>query len=236
MDTTDLQQFTQALQRHGAVESILAYPHPLHPGGLIVFAAARGDAWLDLVGEAYRLVPQTATLHCLRPSESELLAQPGLFAPPMAVNEFPHLLFWLLHRGQVLYGKDVRPELPAPRVHPYLLAAHVDACTDTLRRYGILPLLLSGHFPQLVEMLALEARRLMTTALLMQQQWDVSLETVPGLFLSSLPDPQLADLWQQLCALSQQAASQGASEEDAARAVWLFESFRARLEDLPCSS
>ena len=227
VEVSELQEFARSMAQYAPATAIFFYPHPFNQGGLIVIAKAERSAWLQLLGEAYRLLPEKLSLHCLRPYELKLLGQPGIFAPPLSVNEFPHLLYWLKHRGSLLFGDDIRHMLPAPPDATRLLAAHIEACTDTFRRYGILPQLIQGKSDRLPAMLTLEAKRLMATALLIHGEWDIDLHTVPARFLDVFTDPSLAEIWYQL---DEMGTAVQASEDEAIEGTWLFEQFLNELE------
>ncbi len=208
--------------------SILSYPHPFTPGGIILVVADGVPDMLGLIGEAHRLLPPGLSLHCVRQRELFQLSLPGLFAPPFVVNERPFLAHWLQHKGQVLWGDDCRHLIQPPVTPQRLLAGHLEGCRDSLRRYGILPALLRQKYADLLTMLELEMLRLMGTAVLLHDHWDIDTATLPALFAQLFPEENLSPIWPQFQEQRQRLQSEPSAA--AYHAVWLFETFARRLE------
>lgn len=219
-----VEQFAGRRRQH--LESILYYPHPFTPGGLI-FVFEDEVELLNLIADVYQEAPTGLSLHCLRHRELFELALPGIFAPPLQVNERPHLPYWLKHKGLVLYGRDLRQEVQPATEPRMLLAGHIGGCMDYLRRYGILTLLIEDRYSKLLQILEREMKYLMATALLIHNEWDVNLETIPEHFWRFFPDEHLKSTWQHFRA--QHAEIEIGHINDPAQAasdaVWLFETF-----------
>ncbi|MCB9422263.1 MAG: hypothetical protein H6667_20840 [Ardenticatenaceae bacterium] len=208
--------------------SILSYPHPFTAGGVILVVEDDCSDLLALIGEAHRLLPPEMSLHCVRRREMFQLSLPGIFAPPFVVNERPFLPHWLQHKGRLWWGKDMR-HLVQPTVEPRrMLAGHLEGCRDSLRRYGILPALLRQKYANLLTLLEQEMVRVMGTAVLLHNRWDIDVTTLPSLFVHLFPEEKANPLWPQL----QAQRSRLVAEPQAAayHAVWLFETFIRRLE------
>ncbi|MCP4425830.1 MAG: hypothetical protein GY803_15160 [Chloroflexi bacterium] len=212
-----------------SVESVLYYPHPLIQHGLVLVFANGVSNLIDLVGAAQQKAPTGLSLHCLRRRELFKLALPGIFAPPFMVNERPHLPYFLNRKGMVLFGRDYRGVVQPTAVPGELLAGHIEGCMDSLRRYGILPALLREKYGELAAMLERETLHLMSTALLLHDQWDVSLDTLPELFWRYFPDERLKEIWRKLEKGLQQIDENASAT--AYHMVWLFERFLNRLEE-----
>jgi hypothetical protein len=209
------------------LHAIFSYPHPFTEGGIIVVVADDMTGLLDLIGEAHQLLPSGLAFHCVRQRELFQLSLPGLFAPPFVVNERPFLPQWLNHKGKVWWGADIRHLVQPTITPPQFLTAHLEGCRDSLRRYGILPALLRQKYTDLWVMLELEMLRLMGTAVLLHDQWDIDTTTLPALFAQYFSG-ELASLWPQLVAQRQRLESE--PEAAAYEAVWLFETFIRHLE------
>ena len=207
--------------------SILSYPHPFTDGGVILVVEDDTPDLLSLIGEAHRLLPPGLSLHCLRQRELFQLSLPGLFAPPFVVNERPFLPHWLQHKGRVWLGEDVR-HLVQPAAPRRLLAGHLEGCRDSLRRYGILPALLRQKYADLLTMLEQEMLRLMGTAVLLHNQWDIDTGTLPALFAQFFPEENAPFIYPLLQDQRQRRENELAPA--AYHAVWLFETFVRRLE------
>lgn len=208
--------------------SILSYPHPFTAGGVILVVKDDWPDLLGLIGEARRLLPPDLSLHCVRERELFQLSLPGLFAPPFVVNERPFLPQWLQHKGRVWWGDDLR-HLVQPTAAPRLfLAGHLESCQDSLRRYGILPALLRRKYADLLAMLEQEMLRVMGTAVLLHNQWDINVAALPALFAQHFPEESSSPIWPQFNEQRQRLANEPAAA--AYHAVWLFETFIRRLE------
>ncbi len=234
MDVIQARALVNNLSPDPRIASILAYPHPLTEGGLVVICHDHAPDWLQLVGTVYRARPAGMSLFCLRHRELPQLSRPGIFAPPHQVNELPHLPYWLKHRGRVLAGQDLRPDVPWPGFDPaLLLAGHIEGCRDSFRRYALLPALSAGRYRQLIALVTAEARHLMATALLWRGYWDVSLESVPSQFRLTFGADNAA--WAAWLALSEAAAdATGRPETDLAgpamHCAWEWETLLHALE------
>ncbi|WP_420643759.1 hypothetical protein [Candidatus Leptofilum sp.] len=223
MTKASLDTFAQQHGRSAEVESLLYFPHPFTDGGIIVVYQDDVRDFLGSVADVYATTPPTYSLRCLRKRELFQLSLPGLFAPPLQVNEQPHLLYWLNHKGVVLAGKDLRSAV-MPQTDPkILLAGHIEGCMDYLRRYGVLMSLIHGKDEALAAMLAQEVNYLMGTALLLHGIWDISLATVADQFAEAFAGTRPLQIQQQL-----QANVNG----DILETVWHFEQFLRSLREL----
>ena len=222
--TNEIHAFISTYCKQHSVVSAMSYSHPFTKGGLILVFPNQVDDWLFHVGAAYA-ASLSLTLHCVRQRELYQLSLPGMFVPPLQVNERPLLPYWLQHRGTVLYGEDLRSEIRPFSPPQLLLSGHIEGGMDYLRRYGILTAMIHRQYPQLVGMLEREMRHLMSTALLIHQVWDISLATLPDLFRKQFGDGDLMALWREM----QTVPVETAVYDDAVQAAWLFEQFLQKL-------
>ncbi len=222
MTPQTLTEFAQQYGRIHPVESILHYPHPFTNGGIIIVFPDDLPNYLENVADAYAAAPSSYTLHCVRQKELFLLSLPGLFAPPLEINEQPHLPYWLQHKGVVLMGTDLRAKI-VPQTDPrMLLAGHIEGCMDYLRRYGVLMSLIQEKDDALAIMLGQEMKYLMGTALLTKGVWDIALETVADQFSDAFTGTRPFLVWQQV---------QSTAGKDILETVWLFEQFLRALRE-----
>lgn len=223
MDAT-LSRFVKLCSDHlpGDLRSILYYPHPFTNGGLVVILDADSARFLEACGVVYAAAPHDYSMHLLRSNELDMLAAPGMFVPPLHVNEMPHLPYYLKHKGECLYGQDYREQIPLPDGH-YLLDSHIEGCYDYLRRYGVLSMAIHQEFEKLVLLLDREILLLMATAVLAQKgQWEVDQSTVAALFFTHFTAPGLAEAYKKFKADSAEPLAK----------VWYFESFLQELRKL----
>ena len=222
MIRTAVEAFSQQFSNNENIESIMQYPHPFTDGGIVLVCRDDTVDFLDLLAAAYAAQPASLALHCLRRRELFQLSLPGLFAPPLQINERPHLPYWLKHKGTVLAGIDLRQEVELTVEPHVLLAGHIEGCLDYLRRYGILTSFVHNNSAALVKMLTQEMQYLMATALLQYGVWDISLATVPAQFAEKFSDSLAWQLWQQY---QQTLKTKDISVPEVIDFVWLFEQF-----------
>ena len=149
-----------------------------------------------------------------------------MFAPPLAVNEYPHLPHWLSANGEILWGADFREHVK-PYPHPaHLLAGHIEGCYDYLRRYGILMSLVQGAFDPLGQMLYREMQHLMGTALLTKGVWDIQRETVAEQFASTFVNHKASPLLRQV----EERLQGQLNKSDCHQVIFLFEQFLRSLK------
>ncbi len=212
------------------VESILYYPHPFHIGGIVIVLKDDGASFMDVASDLYRCANVRVSLHCLRRSELFKLSLPGMFVLPNPVSEHLHLAPWLKHRAVILYGLDLRDEIPPTINQHLLLNIHIEACQHSLRPGIILLYLMTKSYSQLIEEMNMQVRYLMATALLVRDVWDVSMQTIPAQFESMYEDEQAKEIVLKLESLYQiDPANEYACRKAAHESVWLFETFLQRL-------
>ena len=226
---------SQHLAQHlrDEIESILYYPHPLCNGGIVIVLkkeVRNTESVVDAITKAFRFIPPDLSLHCLREDELFELALPA-FTWLHVVNRRLLLPFWLKYRGVLLYGKDVRAQLPEPPDPHVLLALHIEACVHFLRNHAILGLLMRNEYLQLIRRLNWQMRCLMSTALLVYSEWDVTIEDVPRRFAWRYQNQELLSTAVELNGLMVDTDS---SDEEKCRdaayeAVWFFERFIREL-------
>ena len=179
------------------LRSILHYPHPFTDGGFVVIVDENLTNFLEVSGTVYAVVPSGYSLHLLRSNELDMLAAPGMFAPPLHVNEMTHMPYYLKHKGECLYGEDYRDQVPLPDTQ-YLLISHIEGCYDYLRRYGILSMAINQNFKGLVSALEREILLLMATAVLTKGHWEVDKSSLADLFFTHVTTTGLANAYKKL--------------------------------------
>lgn len=222
MLTESMKEKSLSFYQEHPVLSMAHFPHPLTNGGIIIIFEANQADFLSHVGAAYQRFASFGSLYCLRPDEIFQLTYGGLFAPPFHINEHPHLLHYLKNKGQLLAGQEFRANLQ-PAYHPdQLLSNHLEACRDSMRRYGIMPHLLNQSYAPLLSLINQEAKHLMATALLRHGVWEINLDTIIKSFAHFYPG-----LISTVTDLSQTRPAQ--TEEAALDALFTFEGFLAKL-------
>jgi hypothetical protein len=215
------------------VESLLYYPHPFTSGGFVIVYKDNTGCLPDVLSEVYHCSPPPGMLlYHTRRSDLFELSFPSMFLHPNLRSDYPHLAFWARNKGRWLYGPDLRDEILVPANPKAILASHIEECRR-LRRYRILERLMSESYLKLIEELGRDLTYLMASGLLIHNQWDITIETVPGLFHHYYQDGPLQRIWKEYRALQQlrEPTDQVACRQAAFEAVWLFECFLEGLEE-----
>ncbi len=210
-----------------ALYSIFYYPHPFTDGGFVIVLKEDTIDFLACTGTIYANATTGYSLHVLRTNELDMLSAPGMFAPPMQINEKPHLPYYLKYKGECLYGEDICNQILLPDTQ-YLLTSHIEGCYDYLRRYGILSSLISQKYTSLVKALEREAHMLMSTAVLTKGIWEIDLTTLEDLFFTTFTTSSLSEIYTQFKNMTF-ASPDTITPSEIAEKVWLFESFLREL-------
>ncbi len=212
----------------GNVASVLRYPHPFSAGGLVVVFDDPAGSYSKLHAAVTRAVPPQGALYVVKRADLFVLA---LQIRPTGF-EYPHMVFFLKHRGEILYGEDLRGEIPPLSTTKYMLEHVLDVMACWFRDHGILHNLQQGAYQSLIDEIDMRLRFLMSVALLARcGEWDIEADSVPARFFAEIRDDQLKEVWREFEGLRQEV---GAQEEEGSRsaafeAAWLFEAFFRRL-------
>lgn len=213
----------------GNVASILRYPHPFSAGGLVVVFDDLAGSYSKLHAAVTRAIPPQGALYVVKRADLFVLALQIEAFPPF---EYPHMVFFLKHRGEILYGEDLRGEIPPLSAAKYTLEHMLDMMACWFRDHGILRDLQQGAYQSLIDQIDMRLRFLMSVALLARcGEWDIEADSVPARFFAGIRDDQLKEIWKNFEGLRQEV---GAQEEKGSRsaafeAAWLFETFSRRL-------
>ena len=175
------------------VVSLVYSPLPFTEGQLLTVCAEEGCFIPEVVTSAYGCDPPELVFHWLRASELRQLAMPlgvGTFFAKNSGGYAGHS-YWLKHEGEVLWGADVRSEIPVPENPRELLRSHLLASTTWTRNHKVLNGLANGSYSLLIEALGEHTRRRAATALLLRGVWRVTQETVFHELRSSFGEPEL---------------------------------------------
>ena len=158
-------------------------------------------------------------LVCLRSNELHQLGLPG---PDLAMVTAP---YWIRATGKVLWGRDVRHEIPCDHSHTRLLACQLDQMQSS--RHRAISLLVKNAYLRLQAYLARQRVVLMVNALLEQGIWDIYPMTVQQRFIETFPDIELQNNISEFNALwtKMRAAELDKQKPLAYRTAWLFEVF-----------
>lgn len=212
--------------------SVIFYPEKSYRGGLVVLFRDDAEPFVDLITDAFKCVPLDIFLHCIRRGELPELCLPA-FTWLHVLNRHIQLPYLIKHHGIVLYGIDVRDEMPAlpePRV---LFQAHLESCAHFMRNHAVLRLLASGKYLELIKRVDWQIKCLMSTALLIRGEWDGPFDSIPARFEAAYHDEQLKNFWRELGELrmSLDAQDESSCRRASYEAVWLFECFLRRLRE-----
>jgi hypothetical protein len=169
------------------------------------------DAGLDLLN--------ATDLVCLRYNELHQLRLPS---PDLPMVTAP---YWIRATGRVLWGRDVRHEIPCDYSQSRLLACQLDQVQSS--RHRIINLLLNDSYVRLQQYLTRQRSILMVSALLERGIWQVYPITVQRRFTETFPDVEFQGNILEFNALraGMRNATQERQKTLAYRGAWLFEVF-----------
>ena len=234
--TTEKLRFTAKViaRFRNELESLMYYPHPFTTGGFVIVFKDEIKEFLDCVTGVFQCAPPRGlSIHCMRRSELFELALPGVYLMPSRVNEQEYLALYLKHKGSVLYGLDLREEIPTPNNYGLMLDNHLEAMTTQVRGHILLKWLASKEYLLLIDEIDNQFRYLMGTALLAHGVWDVNLEGLPDLFAQYFKNQPVTEIWQSFNSIRKELDTKDdvGCRAAAFETAWLFESFLRELRE-----
>ena len=228
MSTVEATQFVERLTRDiAAVDSILTYPHPFTDGGMVVVFSDSAGSYSELHAAVAYAAPPAGELHVVKSNDLFLLSVPS--DNPLAPLDYPHMVYFLKNRGQVVHGKDLREQIPPPSRIDSMLTQLLDITACWFRNHTVLPALQTYAYASLVVAIDARLRYLMAIAVLRRTgKWDVTADHVPRDFFVEFQDVRLKEAWRELEELID-TRIQDTDWATAVRAVWLFEVFTRGL-------
>jgi hypothetical protein len=211
------------------VESITFYLHPFTNGGLVIVPKDDHEFIPDLIAEIYACQPPALTLNCLRRAELFQLSDIGIFGWPYPLEERPHLAYWLKNKGVVLFGRDIRGEIELPVDRSSFLEIHLQRVRHCIRNWCFDQLLFKSH-KRMVKEIERQARYLMATALLAENEWDVSTEAIPERFDQMFKNERANQIWADITTLTRRTdETEETTRQSALEALWHFEQFMTQV-------
>lgn len=210
------------------LETVIYYEHPFTVRGIIAVVSAGAGPYPDVLARIYRALPQIK-VHCFRRWELFHLALPGCW-PPL-LDDQPHLAHCVKHRSVLLHGRDCRGEIPLPARPEVFLRAHVRDCRQYLRVH-FLKLLMAREHRKAIDNAVLEARRLLSTALLGDGGWQIDPADVVERFAQH-HSVEASRVARKLESLAERQPDGPDAEAMAREAFWLFERLTRLMGDAP---
>jgi hypothetical protein len=210
------------------VDSIMAYPHPFTNGGVVVVFNKAAGSYSQLHSTVVRAVPPTGEMHIVKRSDLFLLSIPRF--SPLAPLDYPHMVFFLKSRGRLVYGEDLREDIPNPSCIDSMLIHLLDTTACWFRAHNILHGLATYAYASLIEAIDARLRFLMAITLLCRSgKWDVQASSVPADFFSEFADERLNEVWAEICEFRTSSQHKDIEFASAIKATWLFEVFTREL-------
>jgi|SRR5579871_175971 len=205
-----------------AVYCPIAAPSPYF---LLVFRD-ESNRFLNDILDAHRMTPSEIHTICLRLSELYQLANPSSYTPDTLAAPY-----WLRNDGIVVYGRDIRQDIPLYQRPDRLLLLHLSRTLHRTRSHVILGALAESHFHRLHQSIAQEREQLMKTALLARGVWKVSGGGLKTEFLRWYGSSRMRENLAEVEFMSQETSCEAITcgKRSAYRAVWLFEVFLDEL-------
>jgi len=234
--TTEKIRFTAKViaRFRNELESLMYYPHPFTTGGFVIVFKDEVEKFLDCVTGIFECAPpQGLSIHCVRRSELFELALPGKYIMPGIVDEQKHLALYLKHKGSLLYGLDLREEIPVPNNYGVMLDNHLDAMTSQVRPHVLLKWLARKEYLLLIDEIDNQFRYLMGTALLAHGVWDITMQSLPHLFAQYFENQPVTEIWSSFNSIRKELDNKDDAVCRAAafETAWLFESFLRELRE-----
>ena len=201
--------------------SVIEFAHPMGFQGLLVVLSRSAHAAKDTIPAVYAGGQQLA-ITCIWQDETPLLALPNSLYPHLSA-----IANWMKYRSRLLFGQEVRNDIPDSLLRPDLLTWHLEQLRLHARNHVILRLLMENRFDTLRVELAHLSCLTQMSALLSAGDWEVTYQSAKTRFGRQYADsPASLALKNLECglAVSQQAAREQSSD-DIYHVVWLFEEF-----------
>ena len=210
-----------------AVWPVVHFPRPFLDDGLLITLNDNADDFVGVATAMRRLVPKRLSPICLKRSELYQLTMPNPYAFALSTP------YWVRNAGRLLWGDDIRPEVPLYRHPDRLLAFHLEKTIHRTRNHLILALLAADRHRDIHIGLGRERAQLMATALLAKNIWEVYPATISQTFLDAYNTKDLRTILTDSNKLLVEAQggrpSPHMQKHSAYRAVWLFEMFIREL-------
>jgi hypothetical protein len=232
VNPADIQAYVDRLvaRAGGNLESVVLSPFPFCGSQLLVVCRGNVPYLHEVMVAATLCDPPDVLTHWIRGSELRELSLPfGAVAVWFwwkQAGEYPGWSYWLRNRGTVLYGRDVRAEIPLPRDTRAMLEAFLAGSITYNRALLPVPFLIQQRYGELVEILSRLCRRLMATGLLLRDQWEIEEGTVLDRFSCAFAEDGARELCGELHAAFEGAgatADPGALRQRAIDAIWITE-------------
>lgn len=214
-----------ARNKSNRLTSVLRYRHPFSEGGLAIVFASGPEPYSSLHAAISRAEPPTCYVSVLKRADLFLLAMPRI--EPFSQHEYPHIAYYLKHRGEVLYGQDLRSEIPEATGLEHWLEGILDHTACWFRNHDILGRLQREEHLALFEAMDARLRYLLSVVLLAERgEWDVAMSSVPDRCTEVIRDDAIHEHWRAFDALHRVAAATGVEPDRATvlEAVWRFDS------------
>ncbi len=204
--------------------SLVRFPRPFLGDGLLITLNDNADDFVGLATAIRRLAPKRLSAICLKRSELYQLAMPN----PYAIETLS-TPYWVRNAGTLLWGDDIRSEVPLYKHPNRLLAFHLEKTIHRTRNHFILALLAADRYRDIHVGLARKRTQLMATALLAKSIWEVYPSTISQIFLDAYNTKDFRDILTDSNKLLLEAQGGRPSpswlKHSAYRSVWLFEMF-----------
>ena len=205
--------------------SVLQYQHPFSEGGLAIVFANGPEPYSSLHAAVSRAKPPRCYVAVLKRADLFLLALPRI--EPFSQHEYPHIAYCLKHRGEVLYGQDLRSEIPDAMGLEHWLEGVLDHTACWFRNHDILGRLQREEHLALFGAMDQRLRFLMSVVLLAEVgEWDVALASLPDRCRDLIRDDAIHEHWRAFDALHREVAAAGdePDRETVLEAAWHFDS------------
>lgn len=207
--------------RFDEVQSIVFAPFPYGPDELLVVLSDDVPFVPVINGEIIALVPPDVRVTCFRHRELFELAIPGMVNPIM-MDTYPISAFWLRYASELLYGADVREDIPAAAWTQQQASRSIYMAIDPGRQNNTISCVVRQDYSSLCENIKTVVLLSILAALLTRGEWHVEPESIIDRFLEAFPDFSVTI--DQL-----EKALEAGSDEEAYHLLFVYDVFLRRM-------
>lgn len=214
-------------RRGNDIVAILYSPQPFTQGEVFIICDDEVESAAELLTWANAFYNKPYRLYCLREKELWELAEAHWFIPS-GNTYFPNPAYTLRTLGVVLYGTDVRDQIPLPKKPEHFLQAQIEGSRFYVRNHQILSRLTKRDYIGLLEHLTKQFHFLMASAIVTKVPDGFMEKDIEDKFVGLYSGTNALSVWKEFTEL---LSSSPPNRESAFEAVWFFERFMAELSE-----
>lgn len=217
-----------ARKRGDDIECILFSPQPFTPGEVFIISKNNINSTVELLSYANTLYQLKYRLYCLRKEELWELGAAHWFIPSGGTY-FPSPAYTLRSLGVILYGVDLRDQIPLPERPEHFLLAHIEGCRFYVRNHQILKRLTTRDYAGLIDRMIEQFHYLMASAVVIKTTEGFLEQELEKIFARVFAGTRALHVWVEF---RDSVIGAKPDREAAFETVWLFECFMRALQEI----